>query len=128
MARYRTISSVDRALDCRAGGIGFDSWDRANTPVDHIKWRSRPCRRRKNNVFDCYFSVEINTLKIVQSFHLCITWENPPLFPQLYTSNVPGELVNKVLYGGGGGGGGGSNPSSNPLPICIPYNSTMLLF
>ena len=25
------ISSVSRALDCRAGGRGFDSWRRTNT-------------------------------------------------------------------------------------------------
>jgi len=77
-----------------------------------------PSRRRKNSVFSYYFSVKyIDTQikylfsclflfslvfvfeTIVQSFRLRITWENPPQFPQLYTSTVPGELLYRVLYG-----------------------------
>ena len=40
---------------------------------------------------------------IVQSFCLRITWEKPPLFPQLYTSTVPGKLLETLRSDDGDG-------------------------
>ena len=74
----RSISSGGRALDCRAGGRGFDSWGRTKLRVlkklrneattfalqmarpsrgsdDHVKWQSRLQWETENSVPSWYF-------------------------------------------------------------------------
>ena len=68
-----------------------------------------PSRRLKNSVFNAFFSclflfcLVFVFETIVQSFCLRITWEKPPLFPQLYTFTVPGKLLGTLRSDDGDG-------------------------